>query len=86
MYCVMCGTFLRDDNQIGLICNHCKPEPREQKSNKGWIVQVHYCYRCGQPYQPSDTSIQHLSCFTGDMMMDISSFATNRVSVPSPNT
>jgi hypothetical protein len=65
MYCVICGQLLQEQNQEGIICRACKQERRERRKDAEQIIRVHYCFSCGSPYHPTDTSIQHLSCSTG---------------------
>src|SRR5258708_16884716 len=57
MCCVLCGIALQDENQEGLLCRHCKQSMN--KRNREHIICVHYCFCCGKPYQPDDTSIRH---------------------------
>ncbi len=64
MYCVICGIFLRDDRQAGLVCRECGRQRRAQekrfrRGNGGLPIRVYYCFRCGRPYQPDDRSICH---------------------------
>jgi len=61
MYCVLCGALLHADNQRGLVCRVCKQE-REAKNTRGTVIHVQYCSSCGQPYHPTDASIQHEHC------------------------
>jgi hypothetical protein len=69
MYCVVCGSALMGKNGAGLVCTTCKPDPRANARNpRDLVITVAYCCRCGQPYRPADKSVQHPSCFPGEMM------------------
>lgn len=66
MYCILCGIFLHNKNQEGIVCQDCKYDVRKREHRarrtgcrEQTIIGVHYCYRCGQPYRPTDLSIQH---------------------------
>ncbi len=65
MYCVLCGIFLRENNQAGIVCQGCKQEHRAREKryrrrNGGLPICVRYCFRCGKPYTPDGPSIRHL--------------------------
>ncbi len=73
MYCVLCGIYLREENQQGTVCLDCKQVHSEQERRKKRVgrrpltaccllIRVQYCFLCGQPYQPADASIWHASC------------------------
>lgn len=63
MYCVKCGSLLQRDNPTGLVCQPCKQAYEKQKHRSGeQPVCIHYCFRCGRPYQPQDSSIHHRFC------------------------
>ncbi len=67
MYCALCGIFLQDENQEGIVCRECKQALRKREcrakrrvgSRELAIICVRYCFRCGLPYHPADPSIQH---------------------------
>lgn len=62
MYCVTCGGFLHSTNQAGLVCLACKQARMCKRWGEKQPLSIHYCFRCGNPYQPQDTSIHHRSC------------------------
>jgi predicted amidophosphoribosyltransferase len=62
MYCVNCGSFLHSTNQAGLVCQACKQEREQHPRVEKEPIAICYCFRCGKPYHPHDTSIQHTSC------------------------
>jgi predicted Zn-ribbon and HTH transcriptional regulator len=64
MFCVLCAVVLQNANQEGVLCHICK---QSQRKNRTLIIQVQYCYTCGMPYCPSDTSIMHTHCFARGM-------------------
>ncbi len=67
MYCVLCGVFLQDNNQEGILCHDCKQTQKGNRTIRGLVIRVDYCYACGQPYRPADASIWHVTCFAGGM-------------------
>lgn len=62
MYCVTCGSLLRSENQAGIVCHLCKQARAEKRRREKRPISIRYCFRCGQSYQPHDTSIQHRFC------------------------
>jgi hypothetical protein len=62
MYCVICGHLLQEQNREGIICCDCKQERKERRKNAEQIIRVHYCFSCGNPYNPNDASIRHEHC------------------------
>jgi NMD protein affecting ribosome stability and mRNA decay len=62
MYCVNCGSILYNENQVGLVCQSCKQAREKKRRGEEQPLSIRYCFRCGKPYQPHDSSIQHLFC------------------------
>jgi predicted amidophosphoribosyltransferase len=62
MYCVTCGSLLHSENQVGLVCQPCKRAWEKKRRGKEQPLSISYCFRCGKPYQPRDTSIHHRFC------------------------
>ncbi len=75
MHCVVCGTHLQGTNQEGLVCVSCKQGQRGLGNKQ--LVRVQHCFRCGQPYAPQDSSIQHLFCSQGETHRSIASTPTD---------
>lgn len=62
MHCVNCGSILYNENQAGLVCLPCKQAREKKRKGEEQPLSIRYCFRCGQPYHPNDTSIQHENC------------------------
>ena len=62
MYCVNCGSLLQSDNRAGLVCQPCRQVREKKRRNDERPLVIRYCFRCGKPYHPRDTSIQHPFC------------------------
>lgn len=62
MYCVNCGSLLDDENQVGLVCLPCKQARGKKRRGEEPPLAIRYCFRCGKPYQPHDSSIHHRVC------------------------
>lgn len=77
MYCVNCGSALHSENQAGLVCQPCKQAREKKRRGEEQPICIGYCFGCGKPYHPNDTSIQHLSCSTEGMKPTSSSMSIN---------
>jgi hypothetical protein len=62
MYCVLCGDALQAETQAGIVCRLCKQKQEERRRKNEQVIRICYCFRCGEPYRPDDTSIHHSSC------------------------
>ena len=62
MHCVLCGNPLQSGNQAGLVCQFCKLVREKRHKNDEQPLVIRYCFRCGKPYHPRDSSIQHPLC------------------------
>ena len=62
MHCVLCGNPLQNGNQAGLVCQLCKLARTTRRRHDEQALVIRYCFRCGKPYHPRDSSIQHPLC------------------------